>query len=215
MNEYYKIKDKCRQGLIKYLENACIKLPRLKNHNILDIGCGSGVPTIWLSENFSGNITAIDSNPNAINYLKQKIENKKLQNSIRTICSTFEEFITETDHYDMILAEGFLNIVGFETGFKQINKLLKEKGYFVIHDEYKDHNWKLEFIKENNCTLFNTLFLDENIWWDDYYKPLESEISKIKTLEIEKIFKSDIEEINYYKSNPSLFKSIYYIIMKN
>jgi cyclopropane fatty-acyl-phospholipid synthase-like methyltransferase len=214
MNEYYKIKDICRQGLIKYLENACIKLPRLNNPNILDIGCGSGVPTLWLAENFEGNITAIDSDPKAINYLRQKINDRNLQNRIRTVCNSFDEFYSETDRYDMIMAEGFLNIVGFEIGFKKINELLNETGYLVIHDEYKDHNKKLEFINENNCTIINTLFLDENIWWNDYYKQLENEINKISTLEIEKIFKSDIEEIKFYKSNPSIFNSIYYIIMK-
>lgn len=214
MNEYFKIKDTCRQGLIKYLKNACIKLPRIHNANILDIGCGSGVPTLWLAENFSGNVTGIDSDPKAINYLRQKINERNLQNRISTVCSTFDEFKSDPDRYDIILAEGFLNIVGFENGFKKITDLLKEKRYLVIHDEYKDHNKKLEFIKNNNCTIIKTLFLDEKIWWNEYYKRLENEISKISTLDAKEIFKTDIEEIKYYKINPSLFISIYYIIMK-
>jgi cyclopropane fatty-acyl-phospholipid synthase-like methyltransferase len=215
MNEYFIIKDICRQGLIKYLENACTGLPGLNSPDILDIGCGSGVPTLWFAENFSGYITAIDSDPEAIYFLQGKINERNLQNRIKTICSSFDEFYCESDRYDLILAEGFLNIVGFETGFKKIDKLLKQNGYLVIHDEYKDHQKKLEFIGENNCTVINSLILDEKIWWNDYYKQLENEINNVSSLELKKIFKSDIEEIKYYKIDPSLFKSIYYIIRKN
>ena len=215
MNEYFKIKDNCRRGLIKYLESACIKLPRSDNLNILDIGCGTGVPTIWLVENFSGNITAIDKDKESINYLQQKIIEKDLQNRIKTLCTSFSKFKSESDFYDIILAEGFLNIVGFESGFKRIKGIIKKKGYLVIHDEYKDHNKKLEFINENKCTLIDTLYLDENVWWDDYYRQLEIEIGKISFPKLNELFKRDIEEIKYYKTSPSLFRSIYYIIMKN
>ncbi len=212
MNEYYKIKDVCRQGLIKYLENACVKLQRSNNCNILDIGCGSGVPTLWLSGNFSGNITALDADSKTIEYLQEKIKERNLQNRITTICSNFDEFKSETACYDIILAEGFLNVVGFETGFLTIKDFLCEKGILVIHDEYKDHRSKLEFIDKNNFTIIDTLILNENVWWNDYYKQLEVEISRISDIEIKKMFKSDIEEIKLYKSKPTLFQSIYYII---
>jgi cyclopropane fatty-acyl-phospholipid synthase-like methyltransferase len=215
MSEYFKIKDVCRHGLLKHLEKACTKLPGLDNPDILDIGCGSGVPTLWFAEKFSGNITAIDSDPEAIDYLRQKIQERYLQNHVRAVCLSIDDLNFKTDSYDMILAEGFLNIVGFETGFKNIHKLLKKDGYLVVHDEYKDHERKLEFIRSNKCTTIDTLLLDETIWWNDYYKQLENEINKINNLEIKERFESDMAEINYYKMNPSLFKSIYYIIMKN
>ena len=214
MNEYFKIKDSCRSGLVKYLDNACIKLPRLKNLNILDIGCGTGVPTLWLAENFCANITAIDKDKESINYLQQKITERNLQNRIKTLYTSFSEFKSESDFYDIILAEGFLNIVGFEAGFKRIIEILKKKGYLVIHDEYKDHNKKLEFINENKCAIIDSLYLDENVWWNDYYKQIELEISKFSDPKIDELFKRDIEEIKYYKTSPSLFRSIYYIIMK-
>lgn len=214
MNEYYKIKDDCRQRLIKHLANACAKLPGFNNFNILDIGCGSGVPTLWLSGNFSGNITALDADSNAIDYLQEKINERKLQNRIRTICSTFDEFKSETGCYDFILTEGFLNVVGFEVGFEKINNLLCKNGIIVIHDEYKDHSSKLEFFDKNKFKIIDILILNEDIWWNDYYKQLESEINEISDKEIIKMFKSDIEEIKLFKSKPTLFQSIYYIAMK-
>jgi cyclopropane fatty-acyl-phospholipid synthase-like methyltransferase len=214
MNEYYKIKDYCRQGLIKHLERVCYKLPRLSNYKILDIGCGSGVPTLWLAENFSGIITAMDSDSKAIDYLQQKINERNLQHRIKTICQTFDEFICETGNYNIILAEGFLNVVGFKFGFLRMNDFLTKHGVLIIHDEYKDHHTKLEFIVKNNYTIIDTLLLNENIWWNDYYKQLEIEINKINDIEMKQLFIHDIEEIKLYKTEPSLFQSIYYIAMK-
>lgn len=214
MSEYYKIKDNCRRCLIKHLECACIKVPRLSNCNILDIGCGSGVPTLWLSENFSGIITAMDSDSKAIDYFQQKINERNLQHRIKTICKTFDEFICENGIYNIVLAEGFLNVVGFKFGFLRINDFLAKHGIIVIHDEYKDHHSKLEFIVKNNYTIIDTLLLNENIWWNDYYKQLEFEINKINDSETKQLFISDLEEIKLYKTEPSLFQSIYYIVMK-
>ena len=62
--------------------------------------------------------------------------------------------------------------------------------------------------------MIDTLYLDENVWWNNYYRQLEIEISEINVPKLDKLFKKDIEEINYYKTSPSLFRSIYYIIMK-
>jgi cyclopropane fatty-acyl-phospholipid synthase-like methyltransferase len=214
MNEYFKIKEICRRGLIKYLEKACLKLPRLKSSNILDFGCGIGVPTIWFAENFSGNITAIDKDNESIKYLQHKVTEENLQNRINTLCVSFSEFRCESDLYDTIISEGFLNIVGFESGFVRIKEILKKSGYLVIHDEYKDHDKKLNLINNNKCKVIDTLYLDENVWWNDYYRQLEIEISKISISKMVELFKSDIEEINNYKNTPSLFRSIYYIIMK-
>jgi len=214
MQEYFQIKDICRQGLIKYLARACTKIPYQNHHKILDIGCGTGVPTLWLAENFHGNITAIDNDLQAINYLKYKAHEKKIHHRIRSICTSFEKFKLENGPYDLILAEGFLNVIGFENGFEKINELLEFKGYLVIHDEFKNHKNKLEYIRNKNYTIIDTLFLDEKNWWKDYYRQLDDEINKVGTEKLGKQFKNEVEEIKTYRNNPSSFQSIYYVLLK-
>jgi len=61
LKEYYQIKDKCREDLLMYMKEAVSLLPLINNPKILDIGCGTGVPTIWLAANLGGTITAIDT----------------------------------------------------------------------------------------------------------------------------------------------------------
>jgi cyclopropane fatty-acyl-phospholipid synthase-like methyltransferase len=213
--EYYKIKDKCRKGLLKYLGKAFSLIPEFHDSEILDIGCGTGVPTIWIAENFGGIITAIDNDGNALEWLNTKIIGYKLENHITTINISFFDLKTEPLRFDIILAEGFLNIIGFKEGFVRVMDLLKEGGYFVIHDEYKDHEMKCEFIREHKCDLIGTIFLDESIWWEAYYKQLSTEINSIKIRKTIDSYKADLKEIEFYMKDPSSFKSIYYLVKKN
>jgi len=212
--EYFKIKDHCRIGLIKHLEKAFSVIPQIDNPKILDIGCGTGVPTLWLADKYSGLITAIDTDGHSLDWLQEKANNRNLGNRITSLNISFFDFKSDSDYFDLILAEGFLNIVGFEIGFQKIIGLLKRKGYFIIHDEFKDHEKKCDFIQNNRCRIIDSQYLDENIWWNDYYKKLETEINNKDNNQILNLLKSDIKEIEYYKADPSPFRSIYYIIEK-
>jgi len=211
---YYQIKDNCRKGLLKNLERAFAYVPKTEELKILDIGCGTGVPTIWLSENYGGIITAIDTDGNALEYLHTKIIDKKFENQITTCNISFFDLKTEPHSFDIILAEGFLNIVGFKECFVGVIALLKEGGYFVIHDEYKDHEIKCDFIRENDFYLAGTLLLDESVWWNDYYKQLEEGIESLDVIQKKDLFKAELNEIELYKKDPSLFRSIYYVVIR-
>jgi ubiquinone/menaquinone biosynthesis C-methylase UbiE len=212
--EYFEIKDNCRKGLLKYLTKAISIIPTIENPRILDVGCGSGLPTLMIAEKFSGKITAIDSDTKSIAILREKVKELNLSNKVNlSNCSLFD-IKANNDQFDLIIAEGLLNVVGFQKGFLRIKELLKRKGFIIIHDEFQNQNEKVEFIKNNDCKLLDSFVLDEQIWWNEYYKCLEKEISSNSNKELLKLFKSDIQEIELFKKNPSQYISVYYIIEK-
>jgi ubiquinone/menaquinone biosynthesis C-methylase UbiE len=213
--EYFAVRDRCRMRLVKYLEQVVNGLPEFKNPKILDIGCGSGVPTLWLAERYTGTITAIDTDKHLLDFLELKIQGRKSSSSIETQNVSFFDLITEPEYFDLVLAEGFLNVVGFETGFQKVVATIKKTGYFIIHDEYKDHDKKIELIHDNNCKIVSSLLLDETIWWRDFYSLLEMEINKPENAHLRSLFINEINEIDLYKTNPSFFKSIYYVVLKS
>ena len=214
VREYFQIKDSCRKGLIKYLEKVCSRIAGFKSPKILDTGCGTGVPTLWIAENYAGTITAIDTDGDSIEWLNHKIALENLQDRVRTFVISFFDFKSAPDYYDIVLAEGFLNAIGFENGFTEVIKILKRHGYFIIHDEFKDHQQKRDFILNLNCKIFDTLSLGEDVWWNDYYRQLEIEINTIRDEQLRKHFLEDIQEIECYKADPTVFKSIYYLVQK-
>ena len=89
--EYTDIKDNCRNGLLKYLKKAISIIPQTENLQILDVGCGSGIPTLFISEELNSHITAIDTDLSSIDALRLKIEALDLCDRINLInCSLFD-----------------------------------------------------------------------------------------------------------------------------
>jgi len=212
--EYFDIKDNCRQGLLKYLEKAISIIPIIENPQILDAGCGSGVPTLFLAEKLNGNITAIDSDTKSIAILREKVKELNLSNKVNIFNSSLFDIKANNNQFDLIFAEGLLNVVGFQKGFLKIINLLKRNGFIIIHDEFQNQNEKIELIENYDCKILCSFVLDEQIWWNDYFKCLEKEISTISNKNKLKLFKSDLQEIRLFKKTPFHYKSIYYIIEK-
>jgi ubiquinone/menaquinone biosynthesis C-methylase UbiE len=208
------ITDTCRKGLIKYLLKALSFIPDFERPLILDIGCGTGVPTLALANIYSGSIYAVDSNKKSLSRLEEKIKSLNLSNRIITIHSSAFDIKFTDVKFDIILAEGLLNAIGFENGLSIVNQVIMENGYFIIHDEIKDPIKKQKIMEKYNFKLINSFELNEDVWWNDYYKDLEKKIKSYKDKSIRDLFRNDIKEIEMYKKDSSQFRSIYYILKK-
>ena len=213
--DYFKIKDECRQGLLTYLKKAFSFIPKEGDYRMLDIGCGTGVPTLFMAEHFSGDTTALDTDKPALDFFRTKLIRSNLKNTISIQEISFFDFMVEKNGFDIILAEGLLNVIGFEKGFAKALEFLKPGGYFIIHDEFKNHQSKVDFIAQQNCTLIDSLYLDDTIWWKCYYEKLANQIDQVATPKMLHYFKRDIAEIEYFKSNADAFRSVYYVVNRN
>ena len=113
--------------------------------------------------------------------------------------------------FDLIIAEGILNVIGFEKGLELIIKLLKNDGYAMIHDELRDDEEKRIVFERNDLKELATFELDETIWWNDYYACLEE---SIKSMDDSISYQNEIHEINEYKNSPEKFRSFFYVLEK-
>lgn len=214
-----KIKDDCRANLNKYTRKAFDSIPKIENPNILDLGCGTGVPTIEIANWTNGNMVAIDSDKNSIDWFKEKIKILNLENKISIIHDSFFNLDYPKNYFDIIIAEGLFNIIGFEKGISSFSIFLKPKGYFLIHDEIKNREKKLKIFEKYHYKLVYSFILDEKIWWDQYVSCLEKRIKSFEK-DIENDAKSNTlfqqlkSEIKMYKQDPMSFRSIYYVLKK-
>ena len=214
------IKDHFRVQFNKYTRKAFRMLPGLEKPHILDIGCGSGVPTIELARLSDGEIIGIDINQSLLDKLNSKTEEEGFSSRVKTMkCSLFEmDFPDES--FDIIWAEGSIWIIGFEKGLKEWRRLLKPNGFLVVHDAIKTVSNKLKKIPRFGYKLINNFQLPEDAWWTEYCRPLQTQIKKLrikyknnsgalKTLEKHQ------DEIDMVKRNPKEHRSAFFIMQKS
>jgi ubiquinone/menaquinone biosynthesis C-methylase UbiE len=218
--EYYSIKDRCRSNFNKYTWRAFESLPKMQMPNILDIGCGTGVPTLEIAQLTKGTFLAIDNDENCILWFREKIKKLGLVNQINTIHGSALRVKLDENHYDLIIAEGFFNIIGFEKGLETFSKYLHSPGYFMIHDDCRDMEMKRILFKKYQLRLLEFFILDEEVWWNEYYSCLEKEIYRFgrehdNSKKSKKLFARELSEINWYKKDPSSFRSAYYVLQKD
>ena len=137
--DYQICKDLLREGLAKYTRKAFKVIPKLDRPRILDIGCGSGVPTMDLARLSNGEIVGLDINQPLLDRLARKIKKAGLSDRVRIVkCSMFDIDCPD-ESFDIIWAEGSTFIIGFERALKEWRRFLKPKRFLVAHEMTWSH----------------------------------------------------------------------------
>ncbi|TFF85285.1 MAG: class I SAM-dependent methyltransferase, partial [Promethearchaeota archaeon] len=172
--------DEIRKNFNKYSMKAFNFLPKVEKGRLLDIGCGTGVPTILIATHSNFEITAIDIDQELLEILDNKIKNKGLGNRIKTRDLSLFELDFPEESFDVIWAEGSLNIIGFKRGLTEWKRFIKKGGFMVIHDDATNIENKLKIIENMGYKLIGHFLLPDDAWKLKYCNPLQKRIGKIK-----------------------------------
>ena len=194
-------------------------LPKLEKPRILDVGCGSGVPTIELAKLSDGEIIGIDINQSLLDKLNRRIEEEGISNRVKTMKHSLLDMDFSDESFDIIWAEGSIWIIGFEKGLREWRRLLKPNGFLVVHDEVKTMSNKLKKIPSCGYKLINHFSLPEDAHWTEYYRPLESRIKELymkykNNSEALRMLRKHQNEIDMVKRNPREHISAFYVMQK-
>jgi len=211
--------DSFRECFNKYTRKAFRLLPELEKPRIIDIGCGSGVPTMELARLCNGEIIGIDINQDLLDSLCRKIEQKGLINRVKAIKCSLLDIKFPDNSFDIIWAEGSITTLGVEESLRGWNRLLKPKGFLVIHDEIKHFFEKRDKVATCGYKLIEHFSLPEEAWWEEYYKPLEIRIKDLykkysndpAALEVLNIHQTEVDLV---KASPKSFQSVFCIMQK-
>jgi ubiquinone/menaquinone biosynthesis C-methylase UbiE len=210
--------DKLRKRFSKYTKLAFELLPRIENPHILDIGCGSGIPTIMLAKLSNGKITGIDIDDYLLDRLEKRIQEEGLSNQVVTKkCSLFDiDFPNET--FDIVWAEGSIWIIGFKKGLEEWRRLLKPEGFLVVHDSVKTVTNEVDMPSKLGYELINHFQLPEDAWLKAYCVPLErlikEQLKKVTDAKTLKMLERYQNEVIIIRSNPKDNISAFYIMQK-
>jgi cyclopropane fatty-acyl-phospholipid synthase-like methyltransferase len=214
--ERLKIRDACRSGMNKYTRQAFGSLPAMDRPRILDLGCGTGVPSLEIARLTNGTIEAVDTDRESLDWLAEKVRDEGLEDRITISCKSVFELDLPQESYDIILMEGLLNIIGFKKGLRRFKPALRTGGHFLIHDDALHKKRKLRILNDLGLHLVDSFYIDEESWWKNYLAPLEEGIRDFENRNPERpdVLKQEKSEIAMYKRDVSMFRSAYYIIRK-
>ncbi|MHA2288240.1 MAG: class I SAM-dependent methyltransferase [Promethearchaeota archaeon] len=211
--------DHFRSAFSKYTKEAFLKLPKLDKPRILDIGCGSGVPTMELAKLSDGEIIGIDIDQKSLDRFRKKIEKEGLTNRVKAIKCSLLEIKFPDNSFDIIWAEGTLTTLGVEKSLTKWNRLLKPKGFLVIHDEIKHFFEQRDKVDGCGYKFIEHFPLPTEAWWKEYYQPLE-----VKVQDLFKKYSNDEaalnvlnrhqNEVDIVKASPKSFQSVFCIMQK-
>lgn len=195
-------------------------LPKLDKPRILDIGCGSGVPTMELARLGQGEVIGIDIDQPALDKLTKKIREAGFSNRVQAVNCSILDMVFPDESFDIIWSEGSIFVIGFKRGIQEWKRFLKPNGFMVVHDEKENVEEKLAQISKCGYKLLGYFILSEDTWWTEYFAPLEKLIAKSQTSytddphTLEELNQAQ-RELEMFKNNPERNNSVCFVIQKN
>jgi ubiquinone/menaquinone biosynthesis C-methylase UbiE len=213
------LKDKLRQSFLVHLNRAFQQIPPIATPRILDIGCGSGVPTLELARLSDGEVTGLDIDEDALQRLQDKVDAAGLGNRIHVVKGSLKTMDFPAASFDILWAEGSISVIGFKEGLKQWKRFLKPQGYLVVHDAVGDLDQKKRDVTTCGFQLLDWFILEKEVWWHTYYEPLSQEVNKIRRTnptdpKLKTALRQADEEVQGYSKYPERYQSVY-LIMHN
>ena len=217
--QFLVLKDKLRKRLLKYTRKAYRMIPRIDQPLILDIGCGSGIPTIELAKLTQGEVIGIDIDQPALDRFIRKTTEAGLSKRVKALNCSLLDMHFPNESFDIIWSEGSIHAIGFEKGLSEWKRFLKPGGFMVIHDEQGNVREKLGLVSDCGYELIGHFLLSQDIWRIEYFDPLEKLVNEFQTKLTDDSKNSEElhqawEELAIFRKNPERNSSGYFIIKR-
>ncbi|MEJ2673362.1 MAG: class I SAM-dependent methyltransferase [Deltaproteobacteria bacterium] len=240
-NELFEALPRGGPGDNESTRRAFNTIPKLPGRPlILDIGCGHGVQTIELAKISKGTIIALDNHQAFLNKLMKKAKDEKLLDHIVPKNNSMLDMDFEKNTFDIIWSEGALYFMGFQNGLRRCHQLLKNDGFLAVTEivylvnnppapliqyfekEYPDIKAvkdKIDLIQNERFHLISNFTLPESSWLDNFYLPMEEELTRLNKKyqgnEIAlDIFEEMKNEINLYKKFSDYYGYEFFIMQR-
>jgi len=118
---------------VKWRKKVVAMIKEVQPQTILDIATGTGDLAINLAETNADKIIGLDISSGMLNIGKEKVKKLALEDTIEMILGDSEDMPFEDSTFDAItVAFGVRNFETLEKGLKEIHRVLKPRGTFII-----------------------------------------------------------------------------------
>ncbi|MCJ2564078.1 MAG: methyltransferase domain-containing protein [Candidatus Thermoplasmatota archaeon] len=227
-------------GRLEYTRRAFGMLPKMNRPDILDIGCGNGEPTLELAKLSNGIVTGIDIDQASLDELDRKARELDSSDRVRTMNMSLRDIDFPDGSFDIIWAEGSIFVIGFEKGLMEWRRLIRPKGFLVVHEMCwlrpdPPHEIRVywERMYPGICTVEEDVDavpgcgyrfvghfpLPDDAWWHLYYKPLEERIRAFRREYRDDprslaVLDKQQSEVDLYRKHSKWYGSAFFVMQK-
>jgi ubiquinone/menaquinone biosynthesis C-methylase UbiE len=153
----YSYKFSERVGFVKNLHNvirqSIINGYLDKNIKILDVGCGSGINTIFIASKGYEKVFGLDPGEDILNMAKKKLFKTNLKNCEFILDDITNRTRFDDNYFDVIFStHAFQKIDNYNAGLREIYRILKPGGKFYLtipSSTESFYSWFKRYIKQN------------------------------------------------------------------
>jgi ubiquinone/menaquinone biosynthesis C-methylase UbiE len=231
-----------RQGVGRneYTRRAYEMLPRLREPRILDVGCGSGAPTLELARVSGGRVTGLDVHRPYLDELERRAEKAGLADRITVVEGSMLSMDFPDESFDLVWSEGSIFIIGFDRGLEGWRRLIRPGGFLAVHDVawlrpdppaelrgfwttgypgMRDIPANLAAIPPRGYEVLGHFALPEDAWWIEYYGPLEERLPQLREkyagdAEAMALLDESQREIEILRKYPGWYGSVFFLLKK-
>ena len=210
-------------------EKALGMMPNLPSElDILDVGCGPGMQTIYLAQLTNGHITGVDNHQPFLDSLAKSAADMGLSQRISPVCADMNHLDFPEKSFDLLWSEGALYQMGFSNALESLKRFIRTGGYLAVTeavllkdevlppevwDIWKDEypaistiDANIQMIRDAGYTLEGHFTLPERDWLKEYYAPLEKRLGLLQqkysedpfALEVIKYSQKEIDDYRKY-----------------
>jgi len=123
------------------------------------------------------------------------------------------------ESFDIVWSEGSIFVIGFRKGLQEWKRLIRPGGFMVVHDEMGNVKEKLEQISSCGYELLGYFMLDTDVWWKEYFAPLEKLVTETKTKyaddrEVLKALNQAQSELDFFRKAPERNRSVCFVMKR-
>jgi SAM-dependent methyltransferase len=231
-----------RQGVGRdeYTRRAYEMLPALREPRILDLGCGSGAPTLELARVSRGRVTGLDVHQPYLDELERRAEAAGLADRVTARSGSMLSIELPDESFDLVWAEGSIFIIGFDRGLEEWRRLIRPAGFLVVHDlawlrpdppdelrafwseaypPMRNIAENLAAIPPRGYQVLGHFPLPDDAWWVEYYDPLEERLPELRVkyagdAEALALLEDSRREIEILRRYPGWYSSVFFLMQR-
>jgi len=210
--------EKLRASFLVYTRQAYALIPAFAQPHILDIGCGSGLPTIELAYLSDGEVVGIDRDVAAVAKLQQRLKEIGLDHRVKAVNSSLYDTGFANGSFDVLWAEGVLHLLDPAKSLNSCHRLLRSRGFLIMHETIAWFGKISERLPAFGFKVSGRLLLPKRSWWTNYYALLETSIHTLKLRQDDRVNLERLaqyeREIAMVKAEPERFDCGFFILQK-